>query len=144
MATTSSSNPGPDIGETVELGADMGRKVSLSLADLFPRLSYGVIRQIDSEHHEVLFQAHNRHATQPLREGATKDFILTHIFRISPYLLSRPEDFWREVLRLHYRGTGLPDLLAKHVAAILKDTPLGDLPIAERRWRAGSERSSLG
>ena len=109
----------------------MGRRVSLSLADLFPRLSYGVIRQIDTEHHEALFLAHNRHATQPLGEGATKDFILTHIFRISPYLLSRPEDFWREVLRLHYRGTGLPNLLAKHVAATLTDTPLGDLPISE-------------
>ena len=109
----------------------MGRKVSLGLADLFPRLSYGVIRQMDSEHHEALFLAHNKHATQPLGEGATKDFILTHIFRISPYLLSRPEDFWREVLRLHYRGAGLPDLLARHVAGILKDTPLSDLPIAE-------------
>jgi hypothetical protein len=109
----------------------MGRSVSLGLADLFPRLSYGVIRQIDTEHHEALFLAHNRHATQPLGEGSTKDFILTHIFRISPYLLSRPEDFWREVLRLHYRGTGLPNLLANHVAAILTDTPLGDLPIAE-------------
>lgn len=109
----------------------MGRKVSLSLADLFPRLSYGVIRQVDSEHHETLFLAHNKHATQPLGEGATKDFILTHIFRISPYLLGGSEDFWREVLRLHYRGAGLPDLLAKHVAAILNDTPLGDLPIAE-------------
>lgn len=108
-----------------------GRKVSLSLADLFPRLSYSVIRQIDSEYHEALFLAHNKHATQPLGEGATKDFILTHIFRVSPYLLSRPEDFWREVLRLHYRGAGLPDLLAKHVAAILKDTPLGELPVAE-------------
>jgi hypothetical protein len=109
----------------------MGRKVSLSLADLFPRLSYGVIRQLDSLYHEALFLAHNKHASQPLGEGATKDFILTHIFRISPYLLSRPEDFWREVLRLHYRGAGLPDLLAKHVAAILKDTLLGDLSIAE-------------
>ena len=109
----------------------MGRKVSLSLADLFPRLSYGVIRQMDTEHHETLFLAHNKHATQPLGEGATKDFILTHIFRISPYLLNRPEDFWREVLRLHYRGAGLPDLLARHVAGILKDTSLGGLPIAE-------------
>ncbi|MDF2370639.1 MAG: BREX-3 system phosphatase PglZ [Rhizobiaceae bacterium] len=107
----------------------MGRRVSLSLADLFPRLSYSVIRQIDSEHHEALFLAHNTHATQPLGEGATKDFILTHIFRISPYLLSRPTDFWREVLRLHYRGAGLPDLLAEHVATILKETPLGGLPI---------------
>ena len=86
---------------------------------------------MESEHHEALFLAHNKHATQPLGEGATKDFILTHIFRISPYLLGGSEDFWREVLRLHYRGAGLPDLLAKHVAAILNDTPLGDLPIAE-------------
>lgn len=109
----------------------MGRKVSLSLADLIPKLSYGVIRHIDTEHHEALFVAHNKHATQPLGEAGTKDFILTHIFRISPYLLSRPEDFWREVLRLHYRGAGLPDLLAKHVATILKGTSLGDLPIAE-------------
>lgn len=109
----------------------MGRSVSLSLADLFPKLSYSVIRQIDTEHHEPLFLAHNRHATQPLGEGATKEFILTHIFRISPHLLDSPEDFWRETLRLHYRGPGLPDLLAKHVADILGDTPLSHLPLAE-------------
>lgn len=109
----------------------MGRKVSLSLADLFPKLSYSVIRQIDSEYHEPLFMAHNKRATQLLGEGATKDFILTHVFRISPDLINRPTDFWREVLRLHYRGAGLPDLLAEHVAAILKDTPLGELPITE-------------
>ena len=109
-----------------------GRRVGLSLADLFPMLSYGVIRPIDSEHHEALFQAHNKHATQPLGEGATKEFILTHIFRINPYLLSRSEDFWREVLRLHYRGSGLPPLLADHVAGILANNPeLADLPVAE-------------
>ena len=109
-----------------------GRKVSLGLADLFPKLSYGVIRHIDSEHHEALFQAHNRHATQSLGEGATKDFILTHIFRISPYLLCRAEDFWRELLRLHYRGSGLPPLLADHVGGILVEYPdLKDLPVAE-------------
>ena len=109
-----------------------GRKVSLGLADIFPKLSYGVIRHIDSEHHKALFQAHNRHATQPLGEGATKDFILTHIFRVSPYLLARAEDFWRELLRLHYRGSGLPPLLADHVGGILRNNPdLKDLPVAE-------------
>lgn len=109
-----------------------GRKVSLGLAGLFPRLSYGVIRHIDSEHHEALFEAHARHATQPLGEGATKEFILTHIFRISPYLLNRCEDFWRELLRLHYRGSGLPPLLSDYVGGVLADTPaLKDLPVAE-------------
>ena len=109
----------------------MGRKVNLSLADLFPKLSYSVIREIGSENHEALFLAHNKHASQPLGDGATKDFILTHIFRISPYLLTRPEDFWREVLRLHYRGAGLPKLLSMHVATVLSDTPLNDLPVAD-------------
>ena len=113
---------GTDVNELPWDYIHEGRSVRLSLADLFPKLSYGVIRHIDSEHHEVLFEAHNKHATQPLGEGATKDFILTHIFRISPYLLNRPEDFWRELLRLHYRGSGLPPLLAHHIAGILKES----------------------
>lgn len=109
-----------------------GRKVSLGLADLFPKLSYGVIRHIDSEYHEALFQAHNKHAQQPLGESETKNFILTHIFRISPYLLNRAEDFWRELLRLHYRRSGLPPLLANHVGSILAESSgLEDLPVAE-------------
>ena len=107
------------------------RQVSLSLADLFPNLNYGVVRKLDAEHHEGLFQAYQKHATQLLGEGATKDFILTHIFRLSPYLLNRPEDFWREALRLHFRGTGLPRLFADHVATVLGDTSLGSLPISE-------------
>jgi len=95
------------------------RRVSLGLADLFPKLSYGIVRQISSEHLESLFDAQSRHATQPLGEAATKDFILTHIFRISPYLISRSEDLWRELLRLHYRDAGLPPVLANHVAGVL-------------------------
>lgn len=107
------------------------RTVGLGLADLFSRLSYGVVRQIPSEHHEAMFQAQDRRAPQPLGEAATKDFILTHVFRISPYMLDGPEDFWRELLRLHHRGTSLPGVLAEHVAMLLKGTAVGGLPVAE-------------
>jgi hypothetical protein len=107
------------------------RTVSLGLADLFPRLSYGVVKQIPSEHHEAMFQAQDRHAPQQLGDAATKDFILTYVFRISPYVLDRPEDFWRELLRLHHRGASLPSVLADHVAMLLKDTAVGDLPVAK-------------
>ncbi|MBY6083618.1 BREX-3 system phosphatase PglZ [Ruegeria arenilitoris] len=105
------------------------RTVFLSLANLFPSLNPGVVRQLSAEHHEELFLAHQEHASQTLGEKATKDFILTHIFGISPSVLKRPEDFWRELLRLHYRGAALPNALAAHVAAILKNTPLGELPV---------------
>lgn len=105
------------------------RTVVLSLADLFPRLDPSVVRQIEAAHHEELFLAYQEHASQPLGEKTTKDFILTHIYSISPYVLRRPVDFWRELLRLHYRGAALPNSFATHVATILRNTPLGNLPI---------------
>lgn len=121
--------------ETGELPWDylrQARIVPLSLANLFSKLSYGVVRQIGAEHLEALFEAQSRHASQSLGEAATKEFILTHIFRISPHLMSRPEDLWRELLRLHYRDAGLPPVLAAHVAQILGERDaFNGLPIAE-------------
>ena len=121
--------------ETGELPWDylrQARIVPLSLANLFPKLSYGVVRQIGVEYLEVLFEAQSRHASQSLGEAATKEFVLTHIFRISPHLMSRPEDLWRELLRLHYRDAGLPPVLAAHVAQILGERDaFNGLPIAE-------------
>lgn len=108
------------------------RRVSLSLANLFPRLSYPVVRQIGAENHEALFAAQTKHASQALGESATKEFVLTHIFKISPHLISRPEELWRELLRLHYRDAGLPPVLAIHVAHVLGDhAAFKDLPISE-------------
>lgn len=109
------------------------RRVSLSLANLFPKLSYNVVRQIGPEYHEALYDAQMQHASQVLGESLTKDFILTHIFRISPHLILRPEDLWRELLRLHYRDAALPPMLAEYVAQVLgefatfKSLPLNEL-----------------
>ena len=123
---------GSNTGELPWDYLSQARRVSLSLANVFPKLSYPVIRQIGAEHLEALFAAQGRHATQVLGESATKEFILTHIFRISPHLISRSEDLWRELLRLHYRGSGLPVALADHVAHVLADqTVFKGLPVAE-------------
>lgn len=109
------------------------RKLSLSLAELFPMLSYAVVRQLGSEMLPSLYEAQARHAHQSLGEAATKEFVLTHIFRISPHLITRPEDFWRELLRLHYREAGLPPVLAQHVGHVVgehdafKGIPIADL-----------------
>lgn len=107
-----------------------GRRVSLSLADLFPKLSYGVVRQIGPEHFEALFNAHSEYAIQSLGEVLTKDFVLTHIFGLSPHLISRPEALWRELMRLHFSDKVLPPVLASHVANILgRQAGFKDLPL---------------
>lgn len=108
------------------------RKLSLSLAELFPKLSYAVVRQMGSEMLPALFEAQDRHAHQSLGEAATKEFVLTHIFRISPHLITRPEDFWRELLRLHYREALLPLVLAEHVEHVLAErTIFKGIPVAD-------------
>jgi hypothetical protein len=108
------------------------RIVSLSLANLFPRLSYSVVQQIGAEHLEALFEAQSRYTSHFLGETATKEFVLTHIFRISPHLIGRSEDLWRELLRLHYREAGMPFVLATHMAQILgEQVAFKALPIAD-------------
>ncbi len=108
------------------------RKLTLSLAELFPKLSYAVVRQLGSEMLPSLFEAQARHAHQSLGEAATKEFVLTHIFRISPHLVTRPEDFWRELLRLHYRDAALPGVLAQHVGQVVGEhDAFKGIPIAE-------------
>ncbi|CAJ5232028.1 PglZ domain [Burkholderia pseudomallei] len=108
------------------------RTLSLSLADLFPKLSYAVVRLLGSEMLPSLFEAQARHAHQSLGETATKEFVLTHIFRISPHLITRPEDLWRELLRLHYRDVVLPPVLALHVEQVVGEhNAVRGIPIAE-------------
>ncbi|MFE8034660.1 BREX-3 system phosphatase PglZ [Thiohalocapsa marina] len=112
------------------------RLVRLSLANLFPLLSYSVVHRLGAEYRETLFEAHAKHAAQSpdqiWGETATKELILTHIFRLGPHLISGNVDLWRELLRLHYRNTPLPRLLADHVQGILENKPAFDgLPISE-------------
>lgn len=123
--------PGADLSILPWDYLQYARRVDLSLADLMPKLNSSVIRQIDSTHLEMLFAAHNSFASQVLGESLTKEFLLTHLFEISPHFLRKPESFWREAFRLFYRGTTLPPILAKHVAAILSDTAVGHLPIED-------------
>ncbi|MEW5891118.1 MAG: BREX-3 system phosphatase PglZ [Pseudomonadota bacterium] len=124
--------PGTNVSDLPWDYLRQARKLSLSLAELFPKLSYAVVRQLGSEMLPALFEAQARHAHQSLGEAATKEFVLTHIFRISPHLITRPEDFWRELLRLHYREAALPLVLAQHMGQVVGEhNAFKGMPIAE-------------
>lgn len=95
-----------------------GRRVTLSLAQLFPRMSYAVMRQLDPAVLAPLYDA-QMDAPQDLGDAATKEFVLLHIYRLSPHLIRKPEELWGALFKLHYRGDGLPDVLAEHIAGVL-------------------------
>ncbi|MGD8217682.1 BREX-3 system phosphatase PglZ [Pseudomonas thivervalensis] len=108
------------------------KAVRLTLAELFPRLSYNVVRHLAIENLQTLFAAQGKFAKQTLGESATRDFLLTHIYKISPHLLSGLEDLWVKLLNLHYGEIELPEDLALHMAHILTQEPeFRHLPLTE-------------
>lgn len=114
--------------------------VRLNLAELFPKLAYGAVRHVEPERLEMLFDAHQTELQSGRGEGESKDFILEHVYQLTPRSIRAPVDFWREALRLHFAGRALPESFAEHVAAILRGRGLlVGHPVAE--WL--SSRSAL-
>ena len=66
-----------------------GRKLSFTLGDLFPTLSYPVVAALDRSDLDVLYRAQQSQSPGALGDNASKDFILRHIFEIVPELIKR-------------------------------------------------------
>lgn len=97
-----------------------GRKLSFSLGDLFPHLSYPVVAELDRADLDKLFICHAQYAHERMGDNASKDFILRHVFGVAAELIQSDADLLRTLLRLHYPGTQLPPTLAKRLVYILK------------------------
>jgi hypothetical protein len=97
-----------------------GRTVHLSLANLFPKLAYNVVRQVEPGNLAILFEAHETDLHSIRGEGESKDFILDHVYQLNPRSIRTTVDFWRELLRMHFANRVLPPVFADHVAVILK------------------------
>lgn len=108
-----------------------GRVVRLSLADLFPKLAYSAVQQVEPEHLAGLFHAHQTELQNARGENESKDFILEHVYQLAPRSIRKPVDFWRELLRLHFANRSLPPLFAQHAAGIIQGKGLfTDQPVA--------------
>lgn len=108
-----------------------GRTVRLSLANLFPKLAYNVVRQVEPANLATLFEAHEVELHSVRGEGESKDFILEHVYQLMPRSIRNTGDFWRELLRLHFANRLLTPMFADQVATILQAKGvLTDQPLA--------------
>jgi hypothetical protein len=104
----------------------VGRRLSFSLGDIFPNLSYPVVAALGSSNLDVLFNAQNSHAPGQLGDNATKEFALRHIFEIAPEFIKEPSDLLRMLLRRHYRGQHIPSILDDRLIQLLKQNKTFD------------------
>ncbi|WP_218915777.1 hypothetical protein [Spirochaeta thermophila] len=109
-----------------------GRKLSFSVSDLFPNLSYPMVAALDRADLDALFDAQTKHAPGQLGDNATKEFVLRHVFKIAPELIKQPSDLLRVLLRRHYRGMRIPAILDEHFIKIIYHKSAGQ-PICTAR-----------
>src|SRR5690606_22981895 len=98
----------------------VGRRLSFSLADIFPQLSYRVVAALDRADLDALYEAQERHVREPLGDDATKDFVLRHVFGVAYELLREPHDLLWVLLRRHYSAQRVPPILDEHLVQVLR------------------------
>jgi len=100
----------------------LGRKLSFSLGDIFPHLSYPVIEQIDRGLLDLLFDAQKKSSPDRMGDNASKDFILRHVFGVAAELISTDVELMRFLLRLHYGKLAIPSILTDRLVEVLNNS----------------------
>ena len=94
-------------------------QLSFTLRDVFPRLSYGVVSQLETVYFEALFRAQTQYASHPLGEELTKDFVLQHVFSIVPSIITKESDLLRMLCQKHYGKVAVPEILETYLVSVL-------------------------
>jgi hypothetical protein len=108
--------------DLLECAQQERRLLRFSRAELFPNLSPAVLDELDSSTFDALDRALALNEPGALGENATKDFLLRHVFEISPEQIRTAADLLRVLLRRHYREQQLPGCLDARLIALLEET----------------------
>ena len=93
----------------------IGRRLSLSLGDIFPSLSYSIVAALDRADLDPLHEAQRLNRSIALGNDASIEFILRHVFGIVPELIKDVPDLLRVLLRRHYREQRIPVVLDRYL-----------------------------
>jgi hypothetical protein len=94
-------------------------RLSVSLGDCFPDLSYSVLKSLQAEELNALDAAIKEYAPGQMNESASSDFVLRHVFKLAPEVIQTPSDLLRSLLSLHYRDVELPGVLKSRLIDLL-------------------------
>ena len=110
-----------------------GRKLSLSLGALFPKLSWRVVNALDRSDLDALHAAQGQEPpAEPLGESATRRFVLRHVFGIAPETIKQASELLAVLLRLHYRRLRLTwDMERDLVRALQRKAAFRPWPLAQ-------------
>lgn len=97
--------------------------VTLSLKELFPGLSYSILKELDSELYNRLYQVWNGWGKN-LGERETLDFILKNLFSIYPETIKEFTDLIKILIDFYYENDSLPKMVCDYFTDLLKSKKL--------------------
>jgi PglZ domain len=95
-------------------------RLSFTLKDIFPRLSYSIVSQLETVYFDALYDAHQQYASQAHDETQTRGFILRHVFGIEPSVIKNASDLLRMLFQRHYKKSNIPLILDEYLEACLR------------------------
>ncbi len=95
-------------------------RLSFTLKDIFPKLSYSVISQLETVYFDALFQAQQQYGSQAYDEAQTRGFVLRHVFGIEPSVIKNTADLLRMLFQRHYKKLNVPLMLDEYLEACLR------------------------
>ncbi len=99
------------------------QRLSFTLKDIFPRLSYVVVSQLETIYYDALYRAQQQYATASQDETQTLGFVLRHVFQIEPAVINSLPDLLKMLCERHYRKMSIPPLLAEYLITALRQNP---------------------
>jgi len=99
-----------------------GHRLRFSLADIFSTLSYSVIQALDRGDLDALYGARGHVGDDMLGDNETKDFVLRHVFKIAPELITTPSDLLEALLDRHHGNHRIPPVLDDRLIYVLHES----------------------
>ena len=96
--------------EIIQLPYDLlkkGRILSYGLADIFPTLSYPILKNLDIHLIDALYAKKHLLSSELLGDNATIDTILKLVYGLQPEFIDTDEELLGELLRIHYSRIGI-------------------------------------
>lgn len=100
-----------------------GRMLTFGLPDLFPKLSYPVVRELDRAYLQALYNAYQRYDGSEMGDRASTLFVLKHAFGAVPELIKSRADLLKLLLSRHARGERVPSRLDAMLLKTLRRIP---------------------
>ena len=100
---------------------DVGQILSFTITEIFPKLSYSVLKEIDRIYFDRIYEAYLDYDGPILGDRLTKEFVLGNAFRIRVSTMKASvKEFVIGMLSLHYENIIIPTILSDYIIESLE------------------------